>query len=281
MLAGREKHGKSSILGDAACAATRGRDFLGKPTKPGYVVWLSFEESEPDLVARVERFRGDPARIVKAFSPPSPLEGLEAVCKALPVALVIVDSPASLASHLGVKSMWDSAEVTKLLLRLRAIATGPGKPAVIFTHHFLKREDNYRDSSGIGATADVLLLLTKTKLHPRDRTIQATGRIPVENLTYRLAEDGSGHELLDNVVSPDEAAARAKVNAAVLAYVAKKPGSTADEIQQGTRKRREAVRAALSDLQAQRRVGGEQDGRATRYYTLDSDEADEEDGSDA
>src|SRR4051812_25717502 len=49
LLAAPEKHGKSTLVGQAIAAKAAGADFLGEATTPGTTLWLGLDEPLNDI----------------------------------------------------------------------------------------------------------------------------------------------------------------------------------------------------------------------------------------
>ncbi len=62
LLHAREKVGKSTLVGAAVAAVTRGRPFLAAPTRAGDVLWVG-EEAASDVKARLAQWDADLERV--------------------------------------------------------------------------------------------------------------------------------------------------------------------------------------------------------------------------
>lgn len=122
LFSGREKVGKSELLGSAVAAASRGDAVLGTPV-PGPVrtLWYAIDEPVQDAVRRFERLRADLDNVIINDAPRSFADFLAAVTADLDafsgIAIVTVDTLSRLmaASNIDPNS---SYEVEPAIARL-------------------------------------------------------------------------------------------------------------------------------------------------------------------
>jgi hypothetical protein len=244
LLAAREGLGKSTLVGAAAACVTAGRDFLGAPTIQGHVVVLDLEEADADLLRRLVVHRADAERVTYTCSTADPLADLEAVCRTVQPVLVVVDSLATLAGAEGITEAGSSAQWTPLLVRLAAIARETGA-AVVIVHHARKDGADYRDSTAIGASVDVVALLrppgegdASTVRHLNYRK----SRVPIEDLCVEFV--GDGFNLATETTMQDR----------VVAFVAANDGSSLRALRGGVAGRNQDIDGALAALLAMGRI---------------------------
>ena len=241
MLASREGVGKSTLVGAAAAAVSSGAPWLGAPTLRGSVLVLDLEEHPSDLLRRLALFDADPDAVTVAFNPERPLRELADAAAAIRPAMVVVDSLAALAAASGLTEAGSSAQWTPLLSALLAIARSTGA-AVVAIHHAVKGGDDYRDSTAIGATADIVGMLSRPSASSPVRTLRyPKHRFHVDELTLHF----NGR---------DYTAGDGSLAARVELFVAANPGSSKRGIRQGITGRDADKDAALAALVAAGRV---------------------------
>lgn len=191
LLSGREKEGKSSYLGAAVAAVSRGRDFCGVPVPAGDVLWIGIDEPRRDVLRRLAHHEADGHRVRIVEQLPQGVEGLRRLLAQHRPALTIVDSLTGYAHGL-VESMNDRAQMSRVLFPLihaaRAVDT-----ALVLVHHDKKAGDGYSDSQTIGATVDVILQWKDPKVAGdlTRREVEARGRIAVPHYAVRLDAVGA------------------------------------------------------------------------------------------
>ena len=156
LISARE-HGKTTVVGAAAAAVTRGSRWLGYPIQAGTVAWWAgaTESTPADVVHLVKSFGGDLSRLFLVEDPGEPFALLERALEAWRPDVLVVDSLAALVSGLELES-GDAAGWTRAMMRLRSLALRYNC-AVVAIHHGRKEDGSYRDSTAIGASADVLI----------------------------------------------------------------------------------------------------------------------------
>jgi len=196
MLAAREKDGKSTLVGSAVAAMTRGTPWLGHPTTPTNVLWLH-EESDRDFKARLQQFGADLNRVFPVRLPlADPEHDLPAALAQVQPGLVVIDS---LIRYGGstITNATDATQWTKVVTPLATRAHATDGPAILVLHHAEKKAGEYRDSTEIGAAVDVLIQMPKG-IEPGNRQrLDAMGRIiGIEPYTITVEFTGTGHRLV-------------------------------------------------------------------------------------
>jgi hypothetical protein len=184
LLAGREKSGKSTLLGQAAACLTTGQSFLDEPLAPGNVLWLCLDEPKGDLVRRLVGY-GATEGVVSCEERPSFPE-LEDAINEYMVRLVVVDALMNFASGL-VQTPSQPTEWVPIFEGLNGILRRTGAAAVI-THHTDKAGRGYADSRQIGASVDLILEMTKHDTDKTVRKVAAAGRVRVSDFSMRYVE---------------------------------------------------------------------------------------------
>ncbi|MFL5613765.1 MAG: bifunctional DNA primase/polymerase [Gemmatimonadaceae bacterium] len=198
LLAGREKYaGKSTFLASAAACVSRGRAFLGQPCAPSDVLWVSADlEHTYDLAERFIRYDAEPARVHVLYPAFGALEErlaeIEALVAQVQPKLVVLDT---LSNLVRVKDPFSSNEWPEALLRLKELAR-VHDAAIIVVHHTTKAdEEEYRDSTAIGATVDQIVLLVNRRKRKNAgpanrRALISRGRLGVSEISVDLGRDG-------------------------------------------------------------------------------------------
>jgi hypothetical protein len=195
LLAAREKDGKSTLVGGAVAALTRGAPWLGQPCAPvGPVLWLH-EESPDDVIGRLQQFNADLNK-VRLLRLPSDgaARDLAANVKHLRPGLVVVDSLVRYAAG-RVTDPNSAVQWEPIMSELLTLAH-TSRAAILVLHHAGKKDGEYRDSTEIGAGVDMLIQMPGGLKGNRQR-LEAKGRIigvaPYE-ITVELV--GTAHRLV-------------------------------------------------------------------------------------
>lgn len=191
LFAAREKAGKSTLLGAAAAAVTRGGEFLNGECLQGRVVWVGPEEHESDLQARFKQWDADPAKLVySTYEMTDPLKQTRTVVDLVRPRLLVIDT---LWSFVGdMVNDHNSAEQWLPIMEWAARMAREFGVAIVFLHHSTKakeaKESTYRGSSAIGAGVDVICEMYEDNRQPTHRHVRTKGRVAqLQRLwTYRL-----------------------------------------------------------------------------------------------
>lgn len=179
LLSGAEKAGKSEFVSQEISAGTRRDVFLGDECGLITCLWLCLDEPEEDLVRRLMALGADPHRIaIRTTRPENPVH-LAELMRETGANVTVVDSLMSFVSGLVTRG-GDAAEWTPHLKGLTAVARSAGA-AMIWLHHANKATGNYRDSSAIGAEADMILEFQPHQHGDTVRKIRVRGRLPLRD----------------------------------------------------------------------------------------------------
>lgn len=243
LLTAREKIGKTSIMAAAAAAVTRGDRWLGSPTTRGSVAWWAgITESTPVDVARlVKSFGGDVSRLYLVEAPGEPFALLERAVETWRPDVLILDSLAALVSGLELES-GDAQGWTRVMARLRGLAVGHDC-GVVGIHHGNKATGEYRDSTAIGASADVLVALSEGELEG-ERRLKSVARWAIPPTKVRLVQPEHGKPRYESVGSG------LSVDARVLAFIEANPGCSTRALRDGVTGRNPEIDEALRRLLA-------------------------------
>ncbi len=204
LLHAREKAGKSTLIGAAVAAVTRGRPFLGAPTVSGDVLWIG-EEDASDIKSRLLQWDADLDRVYFIRRPsvdPEHESSLRRLVARLRPVWVIVDTWSHYLKVHRVKDTSGAGEQGLLIGDVVDIARDC-RAAVAISHHNRKNpsataesgdgEGEYRDSTAIGAAVDMIVSVSRGKT-PRARRLTPSGRWQEDPLTVVL-NPGAGYEL--------------------------------------------------------------------------------------
>ena len=209
LLAAREKDGKSTLVGGAVAALTRGALWLGQSCAPvGPVLWLH-EELEDDVIGRLQQFGTDLSRVHLLQLPrPDAAGDLAANAARLRPVLIVVDS---LTRYVPGR-VTDPTRATQwepVMSEFLRVAQQSGA-AILVVHHAGKKDGEYRDSTEIGAGVDMLIQMPRGLRGNRQALVAAGRIIGVAPYTITVELVGTEHRL----VGADRAAS-AKAPAAV------------------------------------------------------------------
>lgn len=243
VLAAREKQGKSTLASAAAAWLSGGRPFLGEPTSPGSVLWVAPEEALAHIARRFNDFDANPERIWIRQHMTDPVRCLSQDVKCIAPSLVVIDTLATWAGAAAPES-GDARGWTELLLPLVQLARDFNL-GLLLLHHANKERGSYRDSTAIGALADVLLQMQTREAG--ERRIEARARWHMEDFTVRLvgSDDAPRFELTEGELS---------IDARALLYVKESPGASTREVRDHVTGRAQAIAEALERLQAREAI---------------------------
>jgi hypothetical protein len=195
VLGAREKTGKSTLAFALLRHLLDGSPFLGRPTTPTAIVYIS-EEAPATLQEKLERFglSGEDERL--RLLPRQPTRpGLAALMPAavaeaqrVGARLLVVDT-LSWWANLPPEAENDAGAVQQALEPLLA-ATAQGL-AVLVLHHTTKTSGELRGSTALGAAADIILMLKREPEAPTRRRLDGVGRFQAtpESVLIELQED--------------------------------------------------------------------------------------------
>ena len=226
LLHAREKAGKSTLIGAAVAAVTRGRPFLGMPTVAGDVLWVG-EEAVGDVKARLSQWEADLERVYFTRRPsPDPEQdsSLRRLVARLRPVWVILDTWSHYLKVHRVKDTAGPGEQGLLIGDVVDLAREYGT-AVALAHHNRKNPSaaaesgdaagEYRDSTAIGAAVDMIVSVSRSRV-PRGRRLTPSGRWAEDPLTVVL-EPGAGYELATDPEEDEPAGPEAHAPARPLA----------------------------------------------------------------
>lgn len=221
LLAGREKLGKTTLVRQVIANASVGESLDESVIEPKKVLAFFLEDSLGDSTRMLLEAGADPDLVWVADHLDHPNEIYEFIEEVEPD-LVIIDSLSKWGS--AVVNDWiQSGPVTKLIGKL-ADTVHRDEISMILTHHGTKGNGNYRDSTAIGASVDLILEMHEGR-GKNGRRITARGRINnVEDFELRFV-DGR-YELGD-------ASAFLPIEERVYRFVEDHPGCSSTEIRSG------------------------------------------------
>jgi hypothetical protein len=242
ILAGPDKSGKSTLLGHAISAVTRGEHFLGLPCKARSVLLLGLEEHPDDVARRLKDLKADAKFVHMVLSPPPDLYALaDEWLSSCPAELVVVDSLIEYARVTlgdapadGDNSGW--ASVMRPLVELAR----RHNCAIVVLHHVRRADGKYRGSSEIAAAADLLLELSLPNKgqSPNARSIKGRGRWQADPFTVAL-KDGRYEISGGKELSPD---------ALLVIHVEQNPGASLRSLRKAVQGRGSTVDEVVNRL---------------------------------
>jgi len=205
LISGREKSGKSTLVGQGVAASTRGGEFLGEQLQPAVTLWYGIDEDIGDTVRRVSAFNADPDALFIQPERPSASQ-MEAEIRDTGADIVVIDVLPELYSGL-ITSARSSDDILPFLRPYVNVARDTGI-ALVFLHHTVKNGVEYRDSTAIGGVVDVVLTLRQRGIRTEAdgeewdagtaddgrRLLDGKGRGGI-NVKLRLAFDGVSYSV--------------------------------------------------------------------------------------
>lgn len=231
---GREKIGKSSLLRAGAAAVSTGSRFLGEETKAGQVLWVALEEYIGDTANGLAAFGCNQEGVVILDRVTDPIPDLETAIDRVRPVLVVIDTLAAFVTTLGLEP-GSSKDWAPVVLALARIAHDSGV-ALVILHHGQKGGNDYRDSTAIGASVDLILGMAEGD-SPDTRSIRSKGRWRTEDFAVRLV--GDRYEL---------AAGELSLDARVLYFIETNPQASTTAVRAGVQGQAKLVDRAIDRL---------------------------------
>ena len=144
------------------------------PTRKGSVVWFG-EEHSGEVKKRLVQWDADCTRVMfgnRLDKSPEDAASLESLVNQEKAVLVVIDPLMLLASEMGIRDLHGAGELGPILARLVTLARD-SDAAIVILHHNRKNPSatattgdefsEYRDSTSIGAMADMIVTLSPEK----------------------------------------------------------------------------------------------------------------------
>lgn len=235
MLYAREKVGKSELARGGAAAVSMGSRFLGEDTDPGVVLWVALEEHIGDAARGLAEFGCDQEAVLILDRVTDPIADLYSAIERTQPVLVVIDTLAAFVVALGLEP-GSSKDWAPVVLGLTRIAHDTGT-ALLVIHHGTKGGSDYRDSTAIGASVDLILGMTEGD-EPSTRKVKSKGRWRTEDFAIRLT--GNKYEL---------AAGELSLDARVLLFLENNTEASTTAVRAGVQGQAKLVDAALGRLE--------------------------------
>ncbi|CAN5706008.1 hypothetical protein BH23GEM1_BH23GEM1_00530 [soil metagenome] len=255
LLSSREKCGKSTLLGQACAAGSKGGEFFGQQLQPFRTLWYAIDEPVSDTVRRFQLYGADPDAITVQPERPTASE-MRAEIDAAGAGVAVIDALSRLW-----RGRLDSANnndaVADFLWPYIEAAREAGV-ALVLLYHTSKAGREYRGGIELGACVDLPITLRKQgQKQPADaddgfdadyaddsrddgrRLLVGRGRNV--DVKIRLAFDGERYALGDSPMP---------LRARILAELAHDPGS-ANALADMLNARKDRVLAEIRDLRAE------------------------------
>ena len=256
LLAGREKLGKSTLATSAGAAVSTGSSFLGKTTSTGIVLLVDLEEHQGDIARRFTQFNSNPDNIYVLDRVESPITDLKREVARISPDLVILDTLPAWVQSLDLDAS-SSSHWTPVMSALVRIARDYNT-ALLILHHATKGSGDYRDSTAIAASVDVLITMKPGRI-PNTRTFNIKARWPVEDFSLQFTEEAGRayYEISRGCVS---------VDALVLAFVKENPGCSSNAIREGVEGQNQQIDAARYRLLKEGLLDNQGNSNRHSYY---------------
>jgi len=226
LLAAREKAGKSTLMGWLASLGSH----------HDRILWLGLEEPLGDAVRRFKTFGANPDRIMLLDRLTTGHAGAFEIVRSFDPAVIFLDSLAKWGE--GVITDWNaSAQVTPLMTKLSEMCHHEHR-AMMTSHHAKKSDGTYRDSTAIGANADLILEMHIGDADPNVRRFNARGRMTVDDFALRF--NGTDYDSVGGSIS---------IRDRVLAFVEANPDSSKRKIRDGVHGDNTLIDRSLGQLE--------------------------------
>ena len=197
LLHAREKVGKSTLLRAAVAAATNGNPFLEQPTIGGRVLWVG-EEAVGDVKGQLVEAGANLDRLffIRELNPSRKHEAsLPKLVALLRPVWVIIDT---WKHYLHVNRVTDTAGPGEQGLLLGDVANLAQQydVAITVSHQNMKNRPEYRDSTVLGAIADMIAPFDRGDA-PLVRRLRPSGRWHLAPVDIRWTR-GVGYEVVDD-----------------------------------------------------------------------------------
>jgi hypothetical protein len=252
VLSAREKVGKTTLAVAGMAAVTRGRPWAGERTRRAPVAWWPgpTESTPGDVAALFQTFDGDSGHFYLVEEGGEPFGLLQRALETWEPAVLVVDSLSAVARGLDLDS-GDARGWHSVMARLGSLARRYDA-AVVVIHHGRKEDGSYRDSTAIGAGADVLVSVKETEVEG-ERELKAVGRWKIPSVTLRLVEPEGGPSRFEPVGEG------LSVDTLVALHVERNPGCSMRSVRDAVRGRNsekdEAVKRLLRTGEIEDRGG--------------------------
>jgi hypothetical protein len=252
LLSAPRKAGKSTLMGAAASALSRGETFLRQPTSEASVLWVAEDEHIGDTVRRFRAENANPLNVFIAGG--DSITDLVREARAGEFTLLVIDAIGDLTSR-EIDSENDAVQVRRALAPFRTLARDTGM-AIVLLHHCTKATGKARGSGVFEEVGDHLLTLRVDEEDKTLRRVTVEGRMAVDDFAFRLTPDGLA--LGDQELSAVDA---------VELLVFSRGTCTTRDILDGVPQRKETVQSAIAVLQRQGRIENHGSKHAHKWVT--------------
>ena len=240
---------------DAAAKLSRGHDWTdGDPLPSGAlsVLWVALDEAKATALRRLHSRHANASLVHVANFWGQPTEAaLAAAVRALRPGLVVVDTLADYAADSAPDS-GSASEWTAVMRPLANLARETGA-AIVALHHTPHGKARPRDSTAIGAVADVVVIMDAGDDESTERKVRVKARYPTKQ-SYRVEMTGDRAYRQVLVVSK-------RIEADVLAYVAQAQPCWRKDVEKDVKGKASTIRAAISNLLADGQLSRDSDGK--------------------
>ena len=215
ILHSREKVGKSTYVSAGVAAVTQGTPFLDRPTRQGPVLWFG-EEAPGDIRQRLNQWGAECHRITfgnRLGRTPTDPDSLPSLVTRVRPVLVIMDTLTTFVAAMGIRDVHGAGDLGAALASLVLLARD-SDAAIVILHHNRKNPSSaaetgdkfgeYRDSTAIGAAADMIVSLSPEPPGIRTRRLTLKGRWFEPTLVVTLGPEG--YTLEPDITGDDDSA---------------------------------------------------------------------------
>jgi hypothetical protein len=273
LLAAYPKVGKSTFATQLAIAVAQGRDFLGRPTYQGGVLYVNAEERRDDLMGRLRNFGMNDADSIclwteTAKDTPEDQALINNFIRENNITLVIIDT---FATYLMIQDETNNSQVTARLKPYLDMAHSTGA-AILFIHHERKNSDGGNDDGRAIRGGGAILAMTGVALQLQRESGGGTRRHLGISSQYSeiprvLKLDYKDDEYVC-LGTPEESSRATQRDKAIAVLPPAKPGLTVAETAKKAEMSLRATRTALERAYVARmaeRAGAGRKGDPFRY----------------
>jgi putative DNA primase/helicase len=266
ILAGREKLGKSTLMGYITARVTRGEPFLDstEACQRGDVLLISLEEYIGDTLRRLQSFGANETKVhivdrLLGSGLNERVEELRGHIDAVTPALVIIDSLSKFS--MGLVDEENSSKMGAIANPLSDIAHDTGA-ALMISHHARKSDGRARGHSSITAAFDVVCEFIRTeeqeKSDPTMRRMLSGGRVPVPS-QYDFSFDGREYALAGFC-------SEQTLEERILTVVRSRPGCSARDVRSAVTGKETEIIGTMKAMVACGKLWREGESRAWKLY---------------
>lgn len=264
LISGREKAGKTTLVGYGVAAVSQGSAFLGeKPEMPETSLWLHLEGHVGDVVRMLTEAgaNGEHVRMASRLHVKRGLVSVAQFAERYHPSVIVIDTLSSLVEG-KMQDPNNPSAWTPIMNALSGIAEDYDC-SIVLIHHAKKNSAEYRDSTAIGAGVDMILHIDRQDGAGKDsgvRRLTGRGRWDFNDVTL---------ELRNGVYrKTDGDAIGGTLRAKILDYVRCNPRCGSRKLREAVGGRAQEVDDAVEELLRDGLLRDEIDAKKHHHYEL-------------